>query len=554
MSTGRALAAAAVVAAGLVAAACTSSGDAGGGQAGGADSSGSEGGGGTGPSQLTVAVRQDFGPLNIFAQHEEPLTELVYDKLLAPSPYVEDPQPWLAESVERRDASTWEVSLRDDVTWHDGEAFTSADVAFTVNFFKQAPTGRWTHHVAEVPEIARVETPDEQTAVFQCASACPFLGRITLADLPMIPEHIWRGVGAPEQVTDPPVGTGPYELTSYNSTDGYRFTANPDYFAGQPKVDELVMPIIADPSTTFTALRTGELDAAARTVSPELVEQFRANPDIRVKATGGLQFPALQMNFERAPFDQAGFRRALSRAVDRQALLETVILGQGRPATQGYPHPDSPWTAPDLSMSYEPQTARELLDQLGFTDTDGDGTRERTDGTPLAFTIKVNGSEPAHIRAAGLLAEQFGEVGLDVTVRQLDAGAMGELFSSRNFDAYLASAPVHGVADPTQFVMSHRSGYLWDLPEVAYPEFSELIADWKAAATIEARTDELFAMQRLFNQQPTAIPVYYPDQSWAYRPGAYDGWVESPGYGIIHKWSLLPRDVAEDANALSTVG
>jgi peptide/nickel transport system substrate-binding protein len=48
--------------------------------------------------------------------------------------------------------------------------------------------------------------------------------------------------------------------------------------------------------------------------------------------------------------------------------------------------------------------------------------------------------------------------------------------------------------------------------------------------------------------------VYYPDQSWAYRPGAYDGWVESPGYGIIHKWSLLPRDVAEDANALSTVG
>ena len=92
-------------------------------------------------SSLRVAVPQDVGPLNIFAQHEEPLTELVYDKLLAPSPYVEDPQPWLAESMEQVDPNTWEVTVRDGVKWHDGEPFTAEDVKFTFDYFREAPPG-----------------------------------------------------------------------------------------------------------------------------------------------------------------------------------------------------------------------------------------------------------------------------------------------------------------------------------------------------------------------------------------------------------------------------
>src|SRR5690606_38620669 len=93
---------------------------------------------GSGPAEevdrLTIAVPVDVGPINLFAQHEEALTELVYDKLLAPSPYVDEPQPWLAEEVVMRDELTWSVTLRDDVTWHDGEPFTADDVAFTIAY------------------------------------------------------------------------------------------------------------------------------------------------------------------------------------------------------------------------------------------------------------------------------------------------------------------------------------------------------------------------------------------------------------------------------------
>lgn len=124
---------------------------------------GCSGTGGSGGDRLSVAVAKDVGPLNIFASHEEPLTELVYDKLLAPSPYVDDPQPWLATEVRMVNPSTWEVDLRDDVTWHDGETFDAEDVVFTVEYFKAAPTGRWTHHVSEVPKISTVEAIDAGT-------------------------------------------------------------------------------------------------------------------------------------------------------------------------------------------------------------------------------------------------------------------------------------------------------------------------------------------------------------------------------------------------------
>lgn len=504
------------------------------------------------PEELVVAVPENVGPLNIFASLEEPLTELVYDKLLAPSPYVDEPQPWLAEDVREIDPSTWEVVVRDDVRWHDGEAFDADDVAFTVEYFKQAPTGRWTHHVSDVPTIEHVDVIAEDTVRLSCASPCPDLGPITLADLPIIPEHVWSEVPGEDarEVTDLPVGTGPYRLTEHDPTSGYRFEAFDDYFAGDPLVDELVMPVIEDPSTAFTALRTGEVDTAMRLVPPQLVEEFEASADTAVATTTPLQFPELRINYEVEPFDVAEVRRALSRAIDRQELLDVVALGQGRVADRGYPHPDSPWTSPDLSTPSDPDEARALLDDLRFTDDDGDGVRQGPDG-PLAFDIKVNGSEPTHVRAAELIAEDLAAVGIDATVVPMDAGAIGELFQSRDFELYITTITAHGVADPTQFVMSHRSGYLWRAPELPYPEWEALYDEWIAASTVEERTELLFAMQELFNRQPTAIPLYYPDAQWAYRPEAFDGWVESPGYGIVHKWSLLPPEVGEAANAVS---
>ena len=504
-------------------------------------------------ASLTIAVPEDVGPLNIFASHEEPLTELVYDKLVAPSPYVDDPQPWLASAVREIDPSTWEVDLRGDVRWHDGELFTADDVLFTFDLFdadEHPPSGRWTHHVSDTPDITAVEALDDDTVRFHCGDPCPDLGDVTLADLPIIPEHVWSAVPPADvkAVTAVPVGTGPYRLVDYDPTTGYRFEANPDYFAGEPLVDELVMPVIEDASATFTALRSGQIDATSRPLSPELIEQFSSGDDIGIIEAAPFQFPELRLNFRRAPFDDTQFRSAMSLALDREELLATVFLGQGRAADKGYPHPDSPWTNPDLSTPSDPTEAERILDRLGFTDTDGDGVREGPDG-PLRYTLFAPGGDAVQVRAAELVAEQLTEVGVAVTAQGLDAGSLSERSQSRDYDMVIGSITAHGTADPTQFIMSHRSGYLWEEGR-PLPGYDELHEQWRQATTVEDRTELLFEMQRVFNEAPTSIPLYYPDENFAFRPAAYDGWVESPGYGIVHKWSLLPHTVGHEANAI----
>ena len=502
--------------------------------------------------RLTIAVDQDRGPLNVFVDADPRLLELVYDTLLSPSPYVGEGRPWLAEEIHQVDARTWEARIRQGVTWQDGRPLTADDVAFTFRYFKTAPpVGSWTHHVNDVPTIEASEVVSPDTVRLTCAFACPDLGPITLSYVPILPRHLFEGVAKPAEYTGLPVGTGPYRLADYSPTAGYRFTANPDYFAGAPMVDELVMPIVPSVNATFTALRTGEIDASLRSVPPELVEQFEGQRDLEVVTTKPLKFTELRMNFIRPPFDAPEFRRAVSRAVDRADLLRTVVLGQGRPADRGYPHPDSPWTNPELSTPTDADEAKRLLDGLGYADTDGDGVRQRPTGEALSFTVKANGAEPTHVRSAELVAEHLKAVGIAVTVQTVDAAALKAVATSREFDFTVAEIGAHGVADPTQFIMSHRSGYLWQAPKVPYPEWDGLFERWKATTTVSERTAVMFEMQTLFNRQPTAVPLFYPDERYAFRPAAYAGWAESPGFGIVHKWSFLPRDVARDVNAIT---
>ncbi len=495
----------------------------------------------TAGTRLTIAVPLDGGPLHPYSGASDFLLGLVYDKLFEPSPYVDRPAPGLAESTEQLDSITWVVTLRDGVRWHDGRPFTAADVRFTYEYYRDGSPNRHTHHVSEVPRIERITEVDERRVRFECAYPCPLLGRVTLADLPILPHHVWSAVSEPRQYTDLPVGTGPYRLTEYRSGRFYRFEANAEHYRGRPLVAELIMPIIADQSAVFTALRTGEIDAAARDLPPELRETFASTPGIAVMNTAALSIVELRPNYRKAPFSDARFREGLSYAIDRQALVDRVLLGHGRPGTRGYPHPDSPWTDPTLLTPWNADSAETLFDRAGYADRDGDGVRELPNGVPLRFTILADGGEPAWIRTAEMLTAQLAVVGIAASVQVVERGVLSQRVSAGQYDLFVSRIGPHGVADPDQFVMSQRSGYLWSR-DLAHPTMDPLFERWRTAATVEARRDALFALQREFNRQPTSIALYYPTESWAYRPTAFDDWVESPGFGIVHKWSLLPRD------------
>jgi peptide/nickel transport system substrate-binding protein len=492
-------------------------------------------------AKLTIAVPIDTGPLNIYSSDSafDYLVDLVYDKLLAPSPYVDKPLPGLAESATQIDPRTWVVKLRDGVTWHDGKPFTADDVVFTYTSYRDGSPNRYTHHVNDVPKIDQIVAEDARTVTFSCNYPCPSLGTVTFADLPILPRHIWENVKEPQTYKELPIGTGPYRLVELRPDQLYRFQANEAYFLGKPLVDELVMPIIKDPSGAFTALKTGEVDMVARDVPPELRAELSKLPNIKQVQTTPLSVVEIKENFDKPPFDNARFRQALSLVIERQPIVDGVLLGYGAPATRGYTHPNSPWSKPNESTPSDPTAGKKILDELQFIDRDGDGVREMPDGTRLEFGLIVPSSEPVWVRVAELLSKQAMDAGIRLTVQPLDMGTVRRLFTSRAFDVYMAEAGAHAVADPDQFIMSHRSGNLWKTGK-PYPEWDALFEQWKATTDIESRKQVSFRMQALYNTQPTSIPIYYPATTWAYRPSAYDQWDEQRGYGIVNKWSFLP--------------
>ena len=497
---------------------------------------------------ISIANDKDFGPLNLFAGGAgDQLVEMVYDKLLSPSPYVDEPQPWLATEVRQLEPGVWEADLRTDVTWQDGEAFTPEDVVFSFEYMHDAPTGRYTHHVNDTPYVEKVAKVDDDTVRFECRDACPSLARVTLADLPIVAEHIWKDIDPAEAKTiqDLPIGTGPYQLTSYSPTEGYTFTANENYFAGKPTVDTITMPIITDQAATFTALQSGEIDATTRKLTPELVAQFSASSSLDSIVTQALSFPEIKINFLKAPLDNGEFRRALSDAVNKEQMLDVVALGQGRAATKGYPHPDAPFANPNNSTPTDPDTATAVFEKLGYTDSDGDGLRE-IDGKPIVLTTFVNSGLPQDVRAAELAKEDLAKVGIGMDIEGMDAATLTERSAEKTYDLLMSTIGAHGVADSDQFIMSHRSGYLWST-DVPWERWDETYQQWLAQTSQEARLEVHQELQLVHNSAPTTIPLFYPEEHWAVSQN-FGGWIESPGYGIVHKWSFLPAEVSTAAH------
>jgi peptide/nickel transport system substrate-binding protein len=483
------------------------------------------------PAQtLRVAIPQEVANVTPYIPGvPETLLELVYDKLAGPSPYLGNATPWLATAIvpEGTDGRSWRITLRENVRWHDGRPFTSNDVVFTLRYYRDGIANRWTHHVSDTPKLTTIEALDRRSLRVGCENPCPSFDKVTAADIVILPAHLWQSVRQPHLYRGPLIGTGPYRVAELAPGRFLRLEANRDYFAGAPLAKQIVVSFIRNPATAFAALRAGELDLVAAPVPPELLGSLARQKGLAVRSGGNQLLYAVEMriNFDRSPFNNPEFRRAVAYAISPEEVLQRVALGHGQPGTH-YPAPASPWTKPGLEqLSDDRPKAKAIFDRLG--------KRNRR------FGLKVSSSEPLHQRAAQVVARQLGAAGLDVHVEVVDPARMRALYTARQFDFMIAEVTPHNLADPDQLIVSLVGGYLWreGLPDA---EMKTLIANWKAASTASERIQAGYALQELHARAPATLMLYYPSFDYAYRPAAYDRWRAVPGLGVFHKWSLLP--------------
>lgn len=500
------------------------------------------------PRSLRVAIAADEGSLQPYTYVTGypgwNMLSLVYDTLFTLDAD-NRPVPWLAlDDAITEDGRRHALRLRPGVRWHDATPLTSADVAFSIDYYQQHPHGRWS---PAVRAITKTETPDAQTVVLVLDAPDPGLPMRFLADVPIIPRHLWQGVDDPRAMRGI-VGTGPFRLVEHLDDRLYRFEANPHYFAGAPAVDELLMPVVTDAATTFAAIESGELHATTRELSPELMTRFSGREDVRMAAGPGFATTLLQFNTERAPWNDGRVRRAVALGIDTRQLVDTVLLGHGVPGGQGWLHPRLPGYDTARQSAVDRQAAATLLDAAGLRDTNGDGVREFK-GRPLAPALLVQANQPGRVRAAELISSAMQALGIAVRVRAEDAASVTaqvwpefDVARGRDFDWAMFgwSAPV--MVDPLRMsglVDSNVRIGTNNIGGFRHAEADRLSAILRTTVDAAERTATLRALDALIATERPFVMLWYADLAFAYRPAAFDGWRFQTGQGIFHKGSFV---------------
>jgi len=327
--------------------------------------------------------------------------------------------PALAESWEFDDAEcSYTFHLRKDVKWHDGEVFTAEDVKFTIEAIMNPENG--SENAPNYEDVEEIRIIDDHTIVFKLAA--PNVAFIDYMTMAVLPEHLLSGEDM--QTSDffrSPIGTGPYRLSSWDEGQAIVLSANEDYFAGRPNIDEIIFKIVPDDNAKALQMQSGELDLALLT--PKDAQLFANNPEYACYNMQTSDYRGILFNFWNEYWvENRDIIPAICCAIDRDAIVRAVLLGQGMSAYG--PLQRNIYNNENVEKyEYNPDRSREILESVGCELGD-DGFYYRN-GEKLGFPISVGAGDQVRVDIAQIAAQQLKQIGLDVTVEipvQVDWG------------------------------------------------------------------------------------------------------------------------------------
>ena len=363
----------------------------------------------------------------------------------------------LAESWEiSTDQKTITFKLKPNLKWSDGKPLTSADVLWTW----QAVTDEKTRspYASDFQLVKKAETPDALTFIVTYEQAyAPALD--SWSGLQILPKHLLQGQDLhTSSFSRKPVGSNYYKLDSWTHGENIKLSRNPSSVLGQAKIDRLVTRIIPDDSAQFLELMADNIDLMGLTpikFSRIVPARLELKKKINLYKELGNSYTYLGFNLKRKPYNDVRVRKAINYAIDKQEIIDGVYLGLGVNIASPY-KPGTRWSNPDLKpYPYDPQKAKALLKEAGFTDSDGDGILEH-DGKPFEFEIITNNGNKEREKAAVLIQRRLMQVGIKVTVRTIEwASFLGRFIHTGDFDVVILGWGLG--LDPDQYNFWHSS-------------------------------------------------------------------------------------------------
>jgi peptide/nickel transport system substrate-binding protein len=353
------------------------------------------------------------------------------------------PRPGLAtEWTVSPDGLIYTFRLRNNVRWHDGRPFTSADVIFTTQtlLMETHPRAR-----SVFSRVASFSAPDEHTVVFTLKEPFePFLHGLELSSAPMMPRHIYEGSDFRNNpANQAPIGTGPFKFKDWRKGQYIHLVRNEDYYEpGLPYLDELYFRVIPDAASRLIAIESGEVDlTSSGDIDYVFIPQLRNNPKLNVLSKG-YEFTApmawIEFNHRTKPMDDPRFRQAVLHAIDRQFIVEKIWFGQAKVATGPVASYTRFYEPRVPQYSFDPAKSEQLLDQMGLV-KGSNGKRVQLRLLPLPYG-------ETWAKLAEFVKQSLARVGIDVRIESTDAAGWGQRVSNWEFD--MAFNLVSQWADP----------------------------------------------------------------------------------------------------------
>jgi len=436
--------------------------------------------------------------------------------------------PWLADSWSKSyDARTWTFYLHRGVKWNDGEPFTADDVKFSFDYAKDYMTPRtWWYRGVE--NIDHVDVLDPYTVRIHLKESRPAFIEDVAGSAPIIPEHIWKDVTDPNKFRgdEAIIGTGPLKLVEYVSEQGYyEYEANTQCFKGNPLIDRFISMKVSDDALT---LKAGDIDAASFW-GKEIVakEEFVNDPDFEIITGPSFWVLKTYFNCEEYPTNIKEFRQALAYGINREKLVEQVMLGGARVANTGIIHPDSAWYKPGLpGYEYNTDKANETLDDLNFTDTDGNGVRNYPDGGDIEFTLFTSGAiatGSGYIKEAESIQNDLEGIGIKTELKGLGMKDLDAKLKSGDF--FIAVSGHGGIIGPSYAQWPADTYHNAEYDEIYKKQMRTMDEDYRKELVGELQTSIADDLPVYALYHPKMWEVYNPDKldTWFYTKDGVDG-------------------------------
>lgn len=472
---------------------------------------------------VVVAVSADLAGVNPLIAGQSKFSTDIQDQLFLrlfeeKADFDRHPPTFAPRLVSSRrwseDRLTLDLTLRDDVRWTDGTPVTADDVVWTWRA-ETSPVIAWSYAQSK-EAIRNMEAVDPSTVRVHFKKA--YAGQ--LADLnegPILPKHVWSRLpftewrGGEAWFREHLVTDGPFRLASWRPGEQIVLRANPNYYEpGLPRLQRVVFRVVPDKTTQLVDLRTGSADFVEQ-ISPEDADALARNPGYRVWEFWARQYNYICWNTRDPLFTEPAVRRALTLAIDRQALVDALWRGHARVSASPIIH--SAWAAdPELRpWPYDPDEALRILRRYGWSDSDGDGILDR-EGKPFSFELMTNTGTPVRRDAVVMIQDQLRRIGIDARPRLLEFNTVNDLTQRHRFQAFLGAWAIDTSLDLKYAFHSESAQGGYNFGSYTNPDLDRLIDRARRELDPGAAKQDLFEIQRILHRDQPYTFLWEPQR------------------------------------------